>query len=187
MSDPIHDRGKQMEDLFFKQKDEALLEKLRAEQDAKEQRQLLISVSGIADGEVIDALIEAGVSAESMTCISMIPLVAVAWADRKMDEGESEAILKAAESVGIDRGSDGFALLVSWLADAPEPSLLDSWKGYVAAVLEKIDETKAGQLKTSVMSRCEEVAKAAGGFLGFGNKISDAEQKVLDDLATVFG
>lgn len=183
MTDPIHERGKQMEDLFFKKQDEKLLEQLRAQEEAKEDRQLLASVSGITDESVLDALLGIGVSAETMTCISLIPLVAVAWADKKMEPGEVEAILAAAESVGIPKETPAYVLLVDWLAERPGDDLLDAWKGYVAAVVEKIEPAQATQLRTSVMQRCEEVAKAAGGILGFGNKVSDVEQQVLDELS----
>lgn len=186
MSDPIHDRGKQMEDLFFKQRDESLLEKMRSEQEDKEHREQLISASGIDHESVIDALVDVGIHADSLTAVSMIPLVAVAWADRMMESKEVDAILAAAESVGITKGTASYELLNGWLKVQPSPDLLEAWKGYVAAVQDRIDVTAANQLRASVLGRAEEIAKAAGGFLGFGNKISESEQKVLDDLAAAF-
>ena len=64
--------------------------------------------------------------------------------------------------------------------------LLDAWKSYIAAVKESADATAFGQLKTKVLATAQTVAESAGGLLGFGNKTSDAEKKVLDDLASAF-
>ena len=36
------------------------------------------------------------------------------------------------------------------------------------------------------MSRARGVAAATGGFVGLGNKISDVEQAVLDEIDAVF-
>ncbi|MEL7498113.1 MAG: hypothetical protein AAFN77_10915 [Planctomycetota bacterium] len=186
MTDPIHDRGKQMEDLFFKQQDEALLQRMRDERGSKEKQEQLSHACGITDSAVIDKLVEVGVTADSLTSVSMIPLVAVAWADKMMEATEQTAILDAAHSVGIEKGSASHELLAGWLKTQPSGELLDAWKGYIKAISEKIDATAMSQLKNSVLGRAEDVAKAAGGFLGFGNKVSEVEQTVIDDLKSAF-
>lgn len=54
----------------------------------------------------------------------------------------------------------------------------------MTALNESIDPVAFNQLKALVMRRAENVAEAAGGFLGLGNKVSDAERKVIDDLGS---
>jgi len=187
MSDPIDERGKAMESLFFKQRDQVLLERMRKEQANKEIRDQLADASGIADSGAIDAMLKIGISADSLTAVSMIPLIAVAWADWEMDGREQEAVLQAAEGAGIDKGTSSYDLLASWLKTRPGADLLDAWKGYVKSIQASMDPTASNQMKASVIGRAEMVALAAGGFLGLGNKISQVEQGVLDDLAATFG
>ena len=184
--DPIHDRGQQLENLFFKQQDAKLLERIRQESENKEQREQLQHASGISDQAALDGLVAVGVTADSLTSVSLIPLVAVAWADRRMEYAEKVAVLKAAETVGLEKDSSGYQVLEGWLANKPSQELLDAWKGYVAAVKEKLDSSAFSQMQSSIMGRAEEVAKAAGGFLGMGNRVSESEQKVLDELAAAF-
>lgn len=186
LNDPIHEHGKHLEDLFFKRQDAKLLEKIRSDREAQKLHDHLASATGIDNADVIDALLKVGVTAESMTSLAMIPLVAVAWADKTMEDGEVDAILSAANSCGIPKDTGSYELLNSWLKEQPEAALLESWKKYVSAVLEKVDSQTASQLKTSVLDRAIEVAEAAGGFLGLGNKVSPVEQQVIEDLASVF-
>ncbi len=185
MDDSLKGRGKAIEDLFFAEKDQKLLEKIREEAASKEVREALQSASGIEDTATLDALVEAGISPESLASVALIPLVAVAWADRKMEDAEKAAILKAAEAGGIDPGSASYETMQSWLGKQPGGDLLDAWKAYIVAFKASLDPAVASQLKTSILGRAKSVAEAAGGFLGL-SKISHAEQRVLDDLAKTF-
>jgi hypothetical protein len=186
MSGHIDDRGKLMESLFFKQRDQALLERMREDRANKEVRDQLTEASGISDAAAIDALIKVDISADSLTAVSMIPLVAVAWADWEMDEREQEAVLQAADGAGIEKGSASYELLATWLKHRPGDDLLDAWKSYIKAIQGSMDAAASSQLKTSVIGRAEMIALSAGGFLGLGNKISQVERDVLDDLAATF-
>ena len=186
MSDQVNDRGNLMESLFFKRQDQALLQRLRDKQLNQEARDQLVHASGIKDDAVLDALIKVGVTANSLTALSMIPLVTVAWADREMQDTEKAAILTSADSAGIHKDSDASELLAAWLVERPESDLLNAWKSYIAAVKEVTAPAAFGQLKTTVLGTAKAVAESAGGILGLGNKTSAAEQKVLDDLESAF-
>ena len=186
MDDSLKGRGKAMEDLFYAAKDQQLLKKIREEAASKEQTEALKAASGIEDSAVLDSLVAAGISPESLTSVSLVPLVAVAWADKKMEDAEKAAILQAAEAGGIEPSSASYATMESWLNKQPGKELLDAWKSYIAAIKDTLEPAASSQLKTSIIGRAEAVAKSAGGFLGVGNKVSDVEQKVLDDLAKAF-
>ena len=186
MSDPINDRGSLMESLFFKRQDQALLQQLRDKRKDQELREQLMEVSNLKDPAAVDALIHVGVTADSLTALTMIPLVTVAWADREMQDQEKAAILSAADSAGIAEDSTSSKLLAAWLTERPNGELLDAWKNYIAAVKANADSTAFGQLKNKVLSNAKAVAESAGGILGFGNKTSEAEKKVLDDLESAF-
>lgn len=186
MSDTVNERGNLMESLFFKRQDQALLQRLRDQRKKQELVDQMASASGLKDTVALEALIKVGVTADSLTALSMIPLVSVAWADREMQANEKAAILTAADAAGIAKDSPASELLSAWLVEPPEGDLLDAWKGYIAAVKQSADDNAISQLKSSVLDTAKSVAEAAGGILGFGNKTSEAEQKVLEDLASAF-
>ena len=186
MDDSLNQRGRAMEDAFFAKSDQALLEKMRAELSVKDASEALQTASGISDASVLDALHENGITPESLTSVSLIPLVAVAWADKKMEDAEKEAILQAADVAGIKAGSPSYETVELWLTSQPSDELLDTWKSYIGSLKGSLDGAAFSQLKSSIIGRAEQIAKSAGGFLGLGDKVSAAERKVLDELATAF-
>jgi len=185
MDDSLLNRGKSLENKFFREKDSQLLEKLKAEMEGKEAQQALAEASGISDAAVLESLAANNVTAESLTSVSLVPLVSVAWADGNIDDKEREAIVKAAEGSGIKTGSASHSLISSWLSEKPSAELFDSWKSYVGGLKESMPPEAYGQLKDSVITRAKEVAAAAGGFLGVG-KVSEQENKVIAELESAF-
>jgi hypothetical protein len=186
MDDPIHERGKAIEDLFFAARDQQLLARLREEMASEESREALAGASGVSDPAVLDALLAIEVSPETLTSIGLIPLVAVAWADSVMAEAEKNAILQAADIAGIKIGTASHALLETWLTTAPKPELLAGWKSYIHSLKCTLEPEALFQLKTFILDRAENVAQSAGSFLGLGSKISDSERDVLDELVQAF-
>ena len=184
MSDSLHDRGKAIEDVFFTARDQDLIQKLKQEMAASEAREAMTIASGISDAGVLDNLLECGITPESMASVALIPLVAVAWADNKMADNEKSAILNAANEAGVTEGSASYQSIAAWLDNRPDAALTEAWKEYMNALNESLDPVAFNQLKALVMRRAENVAESAGGFLGLGNKISEAERKVIDDLAS---
>ncbi|MEM9412434.1 MAG: hypothetical protein AAGA30_15070 [Planctomycetota bacterium] len=185
MGESLFDRGKALENQFFGDQDQMLLEKLREEIAAKQSQEALSAASGISDPAVLDNLIAHEVTAETLTSLSLIPLVAVAWADANMDTKEKEAILQAAEKAGIQKESASYELLQKWLEHRPSHDLLASWKDYISVLTSTLDPAAVSQLKQTVIGRAKEVAESAGGFLGLGS-VSDVETKVLSDLESSF-
>ncbi len=186
MDGSLFERGKTLENNFFRERDQQLVDKLRAELKQSEAREALAKASGISDDSVLDAMLASKVTAESLTGISLVPLVTVAWADGVMEAKEIAAITEAATQSGIAADSAAHGLLKSWLDEKPSADLLTSWKEYVSALKESLDEAAFGQLKSTVIGRARQVADAAGGILGFG-KTSDVESSVIDDLEKAFG
>jgi hypothetical protein len=186
MDDPIQSRGQAIENVFFARADQELLAKLKKDMDASESRDALASASGIQDTEVLDALLKNNISPETLTTIGLIPLIAVGWADHVMEEAEKNAILQAADVAGIKMGTSSHVMLEKWLAHEPEKELLEGWVAYIGALKDVLDPAPFSQLKTNIIQRAESVAKSAGGFLGLGNKVSDTEQQVLEQLAKAF-
>lgn len=182
----LTDRKKALEEEFFARQNRELVERMRQEADEKERKEALAEASGIQNQEMLDRLAALGVDAGAVAALGLVPLVEVAWADQELDDREREAVLKAAGESGAEPGTAAHDLLVSWLDKRPGPELMEAWKGYVAALIESLDQDERQALRDGILDRARTVAASAGGFLGRG-AISDVEQKKLDELDAAFG
>lgn len=186
MSDFLDDRRKALEEQFFAKENAKLLEKMKKKEEEAESRDDLRAASGITDENVLDHLMELNIRSETLAALSLIPLVQVAWADGKVQKQERTAILKAATEKGIAQGTPGYGLLETWLNHQPQAAFINVWKDYIQALSKNLTDDARNALKTDVLGRAREVAEAAGGFLGLGNKVSSDEQNVLDELGRAF-
>jgi hypothetical protein len=158
----------------------ALREKLAAERSRKG----LAAASGLSDPEALDALIAAGLSAGTLAALALVPLVAVAWADGRVDDTERDAILRAAQQSEIT--SEHRSLLEEWLSVAPDARLLEAWSQYIRVLRDQISPAASETLRARILGDAKRVAEAAGGFLGLGSKISTSETNVLAELEACF-
>jgi len=180
-------RRRDLEEKFFLERDRALLEALRKETASKQRREALSTASGITDEKLLDKLEELDVSAQTLAALTLVPLIAVAWADGSVDIKERQAVLDAAAQKGVEPEHPGHQLLQQWLKQKPDAQLLVAWKGYVATLSQTLGDEAEVALKTDILARARAVAETAGGLLGFGNKVSKTEQAVLDELEEAFG
>jgi uncharacterized tellurite resistance protein B-like protein len=175
-----------MADAFFASQDQALVKRLRE----KAQRQATVTelknATNITDERLLQTLVDLEINAETVTALGMIPLIAVAWADGKLDDSERQAILRAASEHGIQAPTDEFALLERWLEHTPGPDLLDTWKAYTRDIASQLDEAQRKTLCANLLQSAQEIAEAAGGFLGLTSPVSREERAMLDALAATF-
>ena len=182
----LDDRRRALEEAFFAKQDAVLRKRLAEPAEVRARKEAYTAASGISDATVLDALVKLDISPETLAAIALVPLVAVAWADGSIDSKERAAVLRAAGESGLKAGASGYAMLEKWLEAAPPAALVDSWKGYVGAITAGMDHASRRALQAPIMDRARTVALAAGGFLGINMRVSDVEEKVLDDLAKTF-
>lgn len=188
MSDRIFDdRRAALEEAFFARQNEALLRKLREDDQQQGTRGALAAASGITDGAVLDQLLAMGIGTHTLSAFSLVPLVLVAWADGSLSSEERSAVLSGAHKAGLKAEDVAHKLLEQWLSRPPGGDLLPAWKAYTQALTANMEPMARGALRDSVLGKAEAVADAAGGFLGLGNRVSAAERAVMQDLATAFG
>lgn len=185
-NESLDDRRRALEEAFFAKQDAMLRRKLAEPAELRARKEAYSAVSGITDEAVLDALVKLDVTPETLAALALVPLVAVAWADGSIDAKERAAVLRAAGEGGLKPGAPGHAMLEGWLQAAPPAALVESWKGYIGAITAGMDHAARRALQAPVMDRAKQVALAAGGFLGIGMKVSDAEEKVLADLGRAF-
>jgi hypothetical protein len=179
-------QAKDLEDLFFLKQDEKLIEGLHKMEKMKETKKVLAEVSGISNDEILQKLVDLNVRPEVLASLALIPLIEVAWADGKVDPQEEKAVLAAAAESFISKDSPDFDLLKGWMKHKPDPRLLDAWIVYIKGLCEKFSAHQKSALKKDLLGHAKDVAMATGGFLGFGSKISKAEQEILDKLDSAF-
>ncbi len=182
---PIAQHRQEMHDAFFQDRDQELLDFLQAEAETLEdqEKNQLQAAAGTHNPEVLDALKRVGITSASMTAFMLLPLVRLAWADSRIQNGEIDSILKAATDDGIVYGSPAYWMLNRWLEERPTEKMLDAWWKYAQALAHELDEASLEAFRHATLGRARRVAEASGGVLGMGTKISESERLVLSDLA----
>jgi len=182
----LANRRKALEEAFFQKQNEKLKAKLRVATEREASRCELRGAFPHAKDEVIERFIDHGLDVEAVSALGLVPCVMVAWANGELGQREREEVLAAARENGLDPSGKPYTLLASWLVEQPSASLIDLWSHYVVAVCKGLSPDEQTRMRERVVGLAQAVARATGGFLGFGDKISDAEQRVLDRIEQAF-
>jgi tellurite resistance protein len=182
----LDDRRRAMEEAFFAKQDAELIRRMQKGAAPDTQKESLSAASGITDPALLEKLVGLGLDSNTLAALSLVPLVAVAWADGSIEEKERAALLSAAADSGLDRSGTAYQLLTGWLATRPSPQLVETWADYIKATSAGLGEDARRALKLSLLGRARRVAEAAGGFLGLASKVSPAEEAVLTRLEQAF-
>lgn len=182
----LRDRGRSLEDEFFRREDARLKDKLRETAQREGIREALAHASGIKSPEILDRLIALDVRPETVTALSLVPLVEVAWADGSIDADERRVLLERAGTSGLAPGSPERALLEEWLARSPEPKLLTAWTQLIQGLCQQMSGEEVAVLRDGLLERARAVAGASGGFLRMGSKVSAAEAAMIKRLESAF-
>jgi hypothetical protein len=182
----LGDRKRALEGEFFRKREQAILERLRATRDKEQARQALAEASGLADEAVLERVLELGIDPGTFLALELVPVVEVAWADGHLDDREKQAVIVGLEASGIGSGTPAGALVESWLQTRPRAALLEAWTAYMTAVCAQLSAEQRETLRSSILGRARAVAEAAGGFLGLGSRVSRAEEGMLARLERAF-
>lgn len=181
----LHSRQKALEEAFFAQQQDILLRNLREADRLKSRKDAIAAALGLKDEALLDRLVALDLGPQSAAALALVPLVLVAWADGTLDPAEKAAVQRAAREAGLDGQPEAMALLDHWLTAAPPPHLRDAWRGYAQAIAAGLPPESRQTLARNTLGRARQVAEAAGGFLGLGRRVSDAEARVLAELEAV--
>lgn len=175
------DRRKANEESYFAKRDEELRasRRDRAERDAR--RRAVSEAIGLPDAWLVDSVIAHGMDERSVAGFTLLPLAQVAWADGEVDPAERDTALAAARRHGL--GPDGRALLESWLMQRPDDALLETWRAFIAARTSALAPPDRDAMRRELLEEARAVARASGGLLGIGNRISSAEEQALRGIA----
>jgi hypothetical protein len=173
-------------DAVFYNREKDLVESFRERLNQLERRQQLRHVSDIRDEAVLERLLGLGITAESLAALGLVPLVLVAWADGEVAAKERDRIVAMAQAASIEPENGRYPLLEHWLKRRPPPELVAAWRDYIEQLRENMAAEDLETLRRDILDRAVEVARASGGLLGFGDRVSPAERAVLAELEKAF-
>lgn len=182
----LGDRRKALEEAFFAKQDAILRQKLRDTEDARLKKVALSAASGITDDAALERLVALHIDGNALAALSLVPLVAIVWADGRIDDKERTAALAKATEIGLNKGDISYELFARWLARRPPPELLAAWKDYIGALSATLTPEAVHALRRDLLQRARSVAEASGGFLGIGRGPSASEAAVLEELENAF-
>jgi hypothetical protein len=182
----LGDRRAALEEAFFAKQDQELRRRLREADQARQDKEALAAASGITDDAVLDKLIALNIGSDTLAALSLIPLVAVAWADGSIEDKERNVAFSKAAEMGLGKDDISHQLFKQWLSEPPPPALMAAWRDYIAALSAALSPEARPAFKQEILDRARAVAEAAGGILGLVRKVSPAEENVLQQLGRAF-
>ncbi len=166
------------EEEYFRRKDRELVERLRRTAEANEARRALEASSGIHDPAALQELEALGFTPDTVSLLPVVPIIQVAWAEGGVSEEERALIVQFARERGIQPGSVADQQLSLWLRERPAEDVFARATRLIRALLDHPDGQGHTLRLEDLIHRCEEIAAASGGILGFG-KISSEERSLL--------
>jgi tellurite resistance protein len=182
----LGDRRAALEEAFFAKQNEELRRRLREADQVRRSKETLSAASGITDDAVLARLAALNIGSDTLAALSLVPLVAVAWADGSIDDKERSVAFSKATEMGLGKQDISYQLFTRWLAEPPPPVLVTAWKDYIGALSTSLTPEARSAFKQELLDRARAVAEAAGGILGLVRRVSPAEESVLKELERAF-
>ena len=151
----------------------------RAREEAERQIQIAMERERVA-GE----LEQMGLGGQKYRLLLLLPVFEVAWSDGKLQRKEATAIVDVAKKRSLLRDEDSQQVMDLWLASPPPQGYFDHGYELLLQLSANADYPDITTARIDASFRlCQEVASASGGFLGFGSRVSAAENTALERVA----
>ena len=102
------DRGRSLEEEYFRKHDAKLIEKLRERGKVEEIVEVLAVKLQIDDPALLRRIMALGVTLDTGAAFLLAPLVQVAWAEGGVTDREREKVLRIAAERGVDTSSPAY-------------------------------------------------------------------------------
>jgi hypothetical protein len=186
LSDDIfEDRQRAAEGQWARARDAELIEKLRNKEQLEATLSALTDVLRVDSPELLQRVIDLGVTADTAPALLLAPLVQVAWAGESITAEEHEAVLRLAASRGVKAPAPSGALLADWLKARPSDQLFATAVEVIRASLAKLPPEVRDARVADMAVACREVAQASGGMakkLGLSSGVSAQEDTIVDQI-----
>jgi len=181
--DAFADRGRALEEEYFRRREQELIAKLRQRAQADATTQQLGEQAGVTDAEILQDLQELGYTPETVTLLYLVPLVQMAWAEGGVSDRERTLIVEAARARGIEADTPADAQLAEWLTTRPSEKLFEQTLRAIRAILESRPETEREASRSDLLSYSTAIAEASGGVLGL-RSVSPEERVLLARISS---
>ncbi len=179
--DIFAERGRSLEDDYFRKKDRELIEKMKQAASAEASRRELGSKTGLTDPALVKELQDLGFTPDTLPLLPLMPVIQMAWAEGGITAEERELLIDLARKRGIAAGSPSDRQLSEWLDTRPAPSVFSRAMRLIRAMLDAGQD--AGDISAEdVVKYAEDIAYASGGIFGLG-RISSEERALLKTIA----
>lgn len=184
--DTFAERGRALEEDYFRKKDRALVEKMREAAAAEQARGEISRKTGVADPALLQELLDLGFTPDTVILLPLVPVLEVAWAEGGITAAERDLLVKLARSRGIDANSAADLQLTQWMASKPEPVVFQRAGRLIAAMLASGTEAPGGKMTADeLVAYCEQIAAASGGIFGTSlRSITSEERSLLTRIAS---
>ncbi|MSO30307.1 MAG: hypothetical protein EXQ48_05095 [Acidobacteria bacterium] len=176
--DAFAERGRTLEEDYFRRQEKEVIEKMRRGVEAEAQRRRLGDTAGVADEGVLADLQALGYTAETVMLLHLVPLIQMAWAEGSVSDQERGLIVQAARSRGVEAGSAADHQLGRWLSARPSDELFDKTLRAIRTILHARPAEEREASEQDILSLATAIAAASGGILGFG-AVSEDEKPIL--------
>jgi len=184
--DAFADRGRALEEDYFRKKDRELVEKMRRAAAAETERTEMGRTTGLSDPALLTELQDLGFTPETVSLLPFVPLIEVAWAEGGVTAAERALIIELARTRGIDESSAAGRRLNEWLESRPDAVVFDKAGRLIAAVLDSsAGRDKQGLTADDLVAYSEKIAGASGGIFGTALRSVTSEERAL--LARIAG
>jgi hypothetical protein len=181
-NDAFTERGRALEEDYFRKKERQLVDRMRQTAAAEQARQDISRKTGLDDPALVRELQELGFTPDTISLLPLVPVVQVAWAEGGITAAERDLIVRLARSRGIAPGSAADDQLMQWLTTRPADALFARAGGLIRAMLDSGSEQTGDLSADDLVKQSEAIAAASGGMLGLG-RISAEERALLARIA----
>lgn len=184
--DAFAERGRALEEEYFRKKDRELIEKMRKAAAAEQARGEMGRNAGLDDPALLTELQELGFTPDTVALLPLVPVLEVAWAEGGVSAAERDLIVRLARSRGIAGDSVADRQLTQWMISQPDPAVFERAGRLIAAMLSSTSDRGTNSLTVEdLVGYCEKVAAASGGILGSRiGSISAEERALLSRIAS---
>ncbi len=178
--DIFAERGRALEEEYFRKKDRELIEKMRRAATATEARAEMGKKTGLTDPEMLQELETLGFTPETVVLLPLVPVVQMSWAEGGVTPAERHLIVKLARARGIDEGGAADRQLSDWLDRRPAGHVFTHATRLIRAMLAAPHHEDL--TVDDLVTYCESIADASGGMLGIIGRVSAEERQLLATL-----
>jgi len=179
-NDIFAERGRSLEEDYFRKKDRELVDKMRQAAADAALRAELGARTGLTDPQLLEELQALGFTPDTVALLPLVPVVQVAWAEGGVTPAERSLIVKLARARGIAEASAADLQLDDWLHRRPSEDVFARATRLISAMLAVPGPQQLNA--DDLVKHCESIATASGGIFGL-NKVSPDERQLLASIA----